>query len=502
MITTTEKQGFLRKIKNLPYFVMNKYIYSHDNTDSFQNMYSGMWFIALIAMTILTVICFKVDYHVLYGIEYTATLDHKLSHYSALKSATIIQFLILVCGGVFFKTIVFGKLLSGEKTRIVGFQVSKIATKHLVQAVIAGSLFLFGFLWTLNLSQKTYFSAKANAQQNKVQQEAKQEAMATNLLKERQTKLEEIERLAMREEQALEKHYNALIVAEQAKYEAKKKQKEAYFDEGRLSKTNLAKYMAKYDEYSNAATKRLLNEKFKKLAPIQRQAKEELQETKATYNTYEKSLAYKASSARSALASEIEANAQETQGRNVLYNVVNVLLMLGLLFFAKYSLEEQQPTPKNNTGTQTHQHRHTIKEETAHQRMDTDTQNKKSSVITDEHTDTQTHKTTKEDQHTSSNTEYIDYEVLEEKQVPKPTFFEKEGYQLKKEKGVISILHNKKYVTLGILNTWIKTYQDRVDKYVKEGKVKLATKNSNTMAILSQKANFLKTQGYLYANVS
>lgn len=499
MQNKTEKQGFIQKIKTLPYSIMNRYVNKHDNTEKFQTMYSGPWFVAFLVMGVITLICCWVDYSVLYGIEYTSSLNKTYSFLSAFGSAIIIQFLIIVGGGLFFKIIIFGKLRTdaGEDQSFV----ESINKNHVLQAFIFGTLFVYGFTWTIELSNKTYYSAKANAIGNQYDLEEKYKASAALLSNERQNKINELERAANKSIQSKEVHYNSLIASNTAKFEALKAKKRADAKRYNYTKAKLERSLAKYDSQAETKKAALLIEKESVIAPIQSALIASTDDLRSTYTTYEKSLDYKASNDRSELDAGIEATAKETQGRNVTYNFMNVVLMIGLLLFAKSSLDDDTAPTGSDDETQTDEHKpmntgSSPENDTAHR---TDTQeaktgkaqpkkNKKSSVLTEEHSKTQ-HKVG----------EYLEFEDTTKNTVEKTEYFDRDGYEFKKENGTVFIKHGEKgkYVTLQNLNTWFRTYNNRVDQYTREHKHDIARRNATKAAIISQKINYMK-QNFVY----
>lgn len=500
MTKQTEKKGFLSKIKSLPYQIMNRYVKSHDNTDDFQAMYSGAWFIAFLAMLVLSIICFNVDYDVLFGIEYTSSLDASYSRWSAVKSASIIQFLIIICGGLFFKILIFGKLKRAEEEQpltILGtpLSVPRIDQKHLFQFIIFGLLFSYGFKWTLELSNKTYFSAKANAIGNQKDLELTNKEKALDLLEERRAKILELERSANKNIQSNSTHYDKLITGIAFKYEAKRANRKAAFEAGELKKNTLNKYLANYASREAKETALILKKKLAQITPVQDKLNQDIEQIRSTYEGYEKSLSYQASTARSELNNEIEATARETRGRNVTYNFINVLLMIGLLFFAKSSLDDhREPTDseENTDGSSTTKNTntkasHTTDTQQATQGKYSAKNTQKEPVITAQHSETQL-----------KTGDYIEFEDVDTHTAPKTEYFAQDGYEFKREDGVVYIKHNKRYANLTSLNTWLKTYQKRVDNYTREGKIKAALRNAATVTKFSEKINYMK-QNFVYA---
>ena len=507
MQNNTEKQGFWKFFKSIPYLTMNKYVKSHDNTEQFQTMYSGAWFVAFVVMGGVTVICFSVDYSVLYGIEYTSSLNEERSFWSAFGSATIIQFLIVVCGGLFFKIIIFGKLrkVAEENQNFI----QSIDKRHVFQAVVFGALFVYGFTWTIELSNKTYFSAKANAIGNQTNQEQSYKKDAALLSKERTTKIAELERTANKTIASKEVHYNSLIASVVAKYEAKKGKVTADYKKGKYTKPQLERHLSSYDAKAQIEKAALLIQKEKAIAPIQSSMAANIKTVADLYTTYEKSLDYKASNDRTALNAEIEATAKETQGRNVTYNLVNVILMFGLLLFAKHSLDDTAEPTGSDDDTQTDTHiptntaespKNNTNSNTGHS---TDTQQAKHSKKAAKNTQKETVSTAKHSKTQHKVGDYIEFEDTEENTVDKTEYFERDGYEFKKENGTVFIKHGKKgkYATLQNLNTWLRTYNSRVDQYIREHKTDKARANATKAALISQKINYMK-ENFVYAKTT
>ena len=501
MQNKTEKQSIWNLFKSIPYLTMNKYVQSHDNTANFQTMYSRAWFVAFVVMGVVSLICFKVDYEVLFGIEYTSSLDEKQSFWSAIGSATIIQFLIVFCGGMFFKIIIFGKLR--KATEDDQSFLESIDKKHVFQCLILGTLFVYGFSWTIDLSNKTYFSAKANAIGNKNAMEYAYKADATLLSNERQSKIENLQRSANETIESKKEHYTSLIASVVAKYEAKKGKVSADYAKGKYTKAAMERHLHSYDAKAETEKAALLIKKEKAIAPLQIALAATLADIRSEYTTYEKSLDYKASNNRSELNAEIEATAKETQGRNVTYNLVNVILMIGLLFFAKDSLHDTAPTGSDED-EQNDVH---IPSNTAHSSTEntnsnsghtTDTQHAKYSKKEPKKTQKESVVTAKHSKTQHEVGDYIEFDDLEENTEEKEVFFEQDSYEFKRKDGVVFIKHGKTFGTLANLNTWWATYNKRVDKYTKEHKHNLATKNAKMAALIGQKINYMK-QNFVYA---
>lgn len=468
-----EKQGIWAKISSIPYYVMNRYVHAQDNTDDFQTMYSFTWFIAMAAMVVLIGICFWVDFQVLYGIEFNSTMDENHSYWSAFKSATIIQFLIIVCGGLFFKILIFNKLKSDRKESFYFFE-AKISKRHLIQCCTFGILFLYGFFWTLDLAYKTYNSAKANALANQIDLDNKYKGKFDELTQEQTAKFQNSSEFAARQIKDIEQNYNAQIAIITQKYEARKTRNKIRFENKIITRQTFSSVMAEQEAALQKELSPLLKEKTAKINTINEAATAELSKLKSHYQELESNLDYQASRDRNDLNGEIENTALETQGRNIKYNLISVVLMIGLLFFAKGCLED-----KNTGNTQTDPDEHipgSIPHDNSNNQKRNNTKN--NTVNTD---DTQG--------------EYIDFEEEENTNTQNhhtDEEFKQDGYEFRRKFGKVYIRHGSAYADLSKLKIWYKTYSDRVEAYTKEGKIKTAKENATMASIIAQKINYLK----------
>lgn len=503
MKQTAEKQGFINqiisKITSIPYRIMDKYVHAQDNTDDFQTMYSFTWFIALAAMLVLIGICFWVDFQVLYGIEYNSTMDETHSYWSAFKSATIIQFLIVVCGGLFFKILIFNKLKQDEIEDFYFFK-ARISKRHLIQCCTFGILFLYGFAWTLDLAYKTYNSAKANALQNQISLDAKYNLNFHQLSNEHTDKLKAITTNSENTIKSIEQNYNAQIQAITNKWDALKAKKQSQFNNKQISKQTLLSTLANYEVAQEKQLAPLLKSKTEKINIASEASQAEIKKIKEHYQQLESNLDYQASRDRNDLNSEIENTAKETQGRNIKYNLISVVLLVGLLFFAKGCLEDKKKD--NDTDTQD--------DDTWHGLDDDDYQNgnhssgntakgntKKNTVNTD---NTQDDYLDYEDVNTTSNTASNTQHTQNTQDSAKDGKFSQDGYDFLRKFGKVYIKHGTSYADLTKLKVWYKTYSERVGEYTKEGKIDIAKKNAKMASIIAQKINYLKdhfvTDGY------
>lgn len=472
-----EKQGIWAKIlswvSSLPYRIMDKYVHAQDNTDDFQTMYSFTWFIAMAAMIVLIGICFWVDFQVLYGIEFNSTMDETHSYWSAFKSATIIQFLIIICGGLFFKILIFNKLKSDKKENFWLFE-AKISKRHLIQCCTFGILFLYGFFWTLDLAYKTYNSAKANALANQIDLDNKYKGKFDELTQEQTAKLQNSSEMAARHIKDIEQNYNAQIQAIINKYEAIKLKKKAQLDNKQISRQTFASAMAEYETSIQKQVSPLLKEKTSKINVINEAATAELSKIKSHYQELESNLDYQASRDRNDLNGEIENTALETQGRNIKYNLISVVLMIGLLFFAKGCLEDKNTAGNTQTDPDAH-----IPGSIPHNNNDSNGNHTKNNTVNTD--DTQG--------------EYIDFEEEENTNTQNhhtDEEFEQDGFKFKRQYGKVYIKHGNAYADLSKLKIWYKTYSDRVEAYTREGKIKTAKENATMASIIAQKINYLK----------
>lgn len=501
MKQTAEKQGFISKIVSkilsIPYSVMDKYVKSQNNTSDFQTMYSNTWFIALTAMFVLIGICFWVDFQVLYGIEFNSTMDANHSWWSAFKSSVIIQFLIIVCGGLFFKILIFGKLKSDKKQDFYFFS-APIDKKHLIQCTIFGVLFLYGFAWTLDLAYKTYNSAKANALTNKINLDAKYKTGLDDLEKERIYKSTDLQNNANKNILAIEINYDAQLKNIQAKYEARKQKKLADFENKTIGKAKLTAALAEYETAMQKEQSPLLKAKADKINPIYEALNKELENIKVHYQTLEKNLDFQANSAKLELHDEIESTALETRGRNVKYNLISVILMIGLLFFTKGCLEDAANGKNSNAQKNNSNPNNTTHTDDDNTDFDNDDEpddvghhSTQSSAGSSKNTGKSTVNTNKNTD-TNNPDDYLEFEETETQKETQEESFSRDGYDFKKKHGKIYIKHGSTFADIHTLNVWYKTYNDRVQDYLKKGKADMVKKNATMAAIISQKINYLK----------
>lgn len=495
MNNKSKNQGFAKKIIAIPYLIMDIYVKSHKNTNNFQAMYSGAWFIAAMAMMVITAICFKVDFEVLYGIEYNTSLNESQSWWSAVKSALVIQFLILVCGGIALKTFIFGKYkdLNTPPKNWYFFSIPMLNWHHTLQMITFGALFVYGLSWTLDLSGKTYHAAKANAIGNKTALEQKHYSNQDKIATTRKDKASEIERVANADILAIKNSYKERLSNIENKYDAKRKNYKDKYRNKQVSKATLNAKIANYNLREANEKKPLLSSRAKKIEEKQNLLSTNLQSVNDYYLRLESKAGNEKATASAELTAQIEATAKETKGRNITYNIVNVILMIGLLFFTKGCIDDQPESQRYNTGSNGNT-QYSDTEDTddtkGSPRADTE-EYEATDTEEDETVNTADHSTHNTESQKEDDTEYTEFEELETK-APKVEFFSQGGFDFKKTKGTVYIKHNSTYANLSKLNTWINTYETRANEYWIEGKKERAKKNSITANILIKKAAYLK----------
>ena len=475
MEKTTGKQVLIDKIINIPSLIMDLFIAKHSNTDNYKDMYKGPMFIVFSLSIVMIGMCWHVDFQVLYGIAYNSTVDHSKASWFAFAQATVIQFLIIYCGGLLFKILIFGKLFIKENAPYsvaAPWQLFYVDKRHFNQTMLLLPLFVIGMCWTLDLSCKTHASAKADAANNKTKVAQRYDAKIENLSQEQAKKIKEIKSVYDKEISDKTAHFDALIASSESLYQGKKQKRKAQHQKGIFSAASLAAKLGDYTSRASTAKNKLMNSKNAVLSPIQKAMRNEISEINQKYDKLKENQEYQKSRELSSINGDITQNAEETRGRNIQYNLVSVLCMIVLQFFYRDANTETQNVDTGNTPDDSNTKKNPKNAKTQTQKEG------KNTVITDENTETQD--------------DFVEFEIVSETQNTEAKYFIKDGYQFKKEHGFVYIKHGKAWANMSKLNTWLNTHLKRQQEAIQKKKVKVATNNANKAAIISQKINYLK----------
>lgn len=121
-----------------PYRVMTWYAKRQDHIEDYSKTHAFSAWVFFLLSFVVAYLAFKADYQVLYGIEYAATRDEWESFLSSAFFALVIQFLVIVGGGMAIKLWLWGHTARG--------------TEHGSQYKVMVFLGLMGFFFTGALS--------------------------------------------------------------------------------------------------------------------------------------------------------------------------------------------------------------------------------------------------------------------------------------------------------------------------------------------------------------
>ncbi|MGH1338747.1 MAG: hypothetical protein ACRBFS_21715 [Aureispira sp.] len=325
----------------LPTLAMACFVNHQNKERSFVQQYAWVWLVALVCWMCLTVYCYKIDYEVLYALKYSSTYDAAISWKEACFHAAIIQFLLLVCGGGFFKTLIFVDFIKSvrypTKTKETPHPFPKItfSPAHALQLMVLGALFTYGFYWTLTLSQKTGALARVEAQVNveEVANDYEEKTSAIQSTYEEKTAAYRAD--AQKQIATIASNYAARIESSNKKYAAIIAGYEARYTQGSITKAHLQKRKSGYQTKKENIVAPLLKERAEKIEAIQAALTSQLNSARGLHTDGKRAIDHQASSDRTALDKQIAETAKTTQGRNVQFNFLNQLLWVALLLFAK-----------------------------------------------------------------------------------------------------------------------------------------------------------------------
>lgn len=343
-------KGLLTLLFSLPALAMAFFVKHQNKRRSFVQQYAWVWFVALACWMSLTVYCYKIDYEVLYALKYSSSHNATTSWQEAAFNAAVIQFLLLFCGGGFFKNLIFTDFVKSinyppkTKEKPHPLPVIRFSSSHSLQLIVLGALFAYGFYWTLTLSQKTGALARVEAQSNVDQiaqtYEEKSSSLATNYVDE----VANYRADAQEQTKSINSNYEDRIENLNKKYEAIIGGYEARYKQGSITKSHLQKRSTGYQRAKEKAIAPLLKERAEKIEAIQANLTSQLQRADGLHQDSKRAIDHQNSSARVTVNKQIQETAQTTQGRNVQYNFLNQILWMALLIFAK-SARSSRPAP-------------------------------------------------------------------------------------------------------------------------------------------------------------
>lgn len=312
MNNTTPKKGFI-------YSIMRGWANKHNNLQDFTHLHSLTWFIGLILMLGVAAMAWWADYEVLYGIEYGNTHNHNTSNALSITLATVIQVLILFCGGMAAKLIINKKYDSDNS----------------IQLVIQSILFIGGLSASLYLSYQTYSAAAVKGLQafdntNNTYKTLKEEVLeeATNATNAAQKQYRE-------DSIRLVAKYGELIAANSKGLESKIIEKRIKAENGEISWGTFEAKKARYERGIANQTKPHIEEKATALLALHQNHTSSL---KTIIDKREEALDKLEEGLDGSLERVEEATslaALATRGRNIGLNIISFILCVGLLFFAK-----------------------------------------------------------------------------------------------------------------------------------------------------------------------
>lgn len=445
-------KGFFADIIDRPQKIMEWFV-NHQNKDqSFVQQYAWIWFFALVCWVFLTAYCYRIDFQVLYALEYISTGDTVTSWRSAAFNAAVIQFLLLLCGGGFFKVVIFRTFIeeiempteaNGRKYRKVKFHPS-----HSMQMVILGGLFTYAFIWTISLSQKTGALARVEAKDTieSVKQERKDNT--TTLQEKYDKQVENYRADAKAQIESIQSSYQDRINSVSNKHTAIIKQYEARRAQGLISQAHMQKRTSGHKAAKEKNVAPLLADKATKIEAIQNDLVAKLATAEGLFSDQQRAVDYQYNESISKVNLQIEETATATQGRNVQYNFLNQALWVALLIFACSAKGQESPTKPTDAPSK----KGTRKP----------VEDSKESVKGQPSTDSkETATSPKNNVHNLPQEEYVLRDGWP-KHGQKPVQRKHDGYVVQgTSRKVIKILHNGLFQSKSTVKGWVQTYESR-----------------------------------------
>jgi hypothetical protein len=483
-----------QKVLQLPHSIMSRYAnQQHQTASDFGRMYALPVFVGAVACLVMAYVGWCVDYEVLYGIEYNAHQDQARAEWHAFQTATIIQLLIVFFFSIGAKALLFGKVIQFE-----GIKPQLVNKGHAIMFVLCAGLFYYGFSWTLELSYKTYHSAKANAAQFERNTKAKFAQNAENLKLEQQKAIEAVQNTIQDQKNALQAKYGTEKDDLTKLYLGKIERKKAKYQKGQISKAILLDKTTKYTNSMNAGVKTINTELNDKLLHLTNQEAEQIEAINSQYTTLLSKNDNNQVAALAVIAQDIEANAQATAGRNVRINSTSVILSLLTVFYALFAGKDNstttatQDTDTTNAGTARKRKKKKKKKKAytakATTTVQTYTDNQKTTSTTNGAT---LHKLTQKQPTQETKKEVVETSTAVAVQEDIQTI---EGHEVLTVEGLKpKVLHNGKFVLASQIKSWMGTARSRANKYLKEGKTELVQYQNKVIADFQSKLNALNT---------
>lgn len=304
-----------------PYNIMRLYAKAGDNLDDFTKAHamSGLGFLGI--SVIVQSFAWWADQQVLYGMEYVATGDETFSLWQSVGIATLIQLILLFCGGMAFKLWVNGMHNKDD---------------HKYQFRIQAFLGLVAFTATAYLSFQTdKIALKRGMQmQAKTKTEVKEgfagktEMLATELKTLRQNVATDSLRITQ-------------------SFQTRKADLEKAFlaDSIRYSKVEAGWAAGHIRNLRSKKVKKIAKERELALAKIEKVRSKSQPQIDKLSTLKAESVAGaigKLDEAEKLTAANVEFNAQSTKGKNILLNIISLAFSLALQFYLRGAVKTEK----------------------------------------------------------------------------------------------------------------------------------------------------------------
>jgi hypothetical protein len=311
-VFNTMKKGFIYKI-------MEGWAKRHNNLKDFTSLHSGTWFIGLLLMLAVACLAWFADFEVLYGIEFNNTHNTTTSYVLGVVAATIIQVLILICGGMAVKIL-----------------INKLTDKdNLIQLAIHSLLFVAGFTTTIYLSYQTHSSAKVKGLTALNNTHNTHNTSSNEVLQHYTTGLKQATTRYKEDSSRLAAKYGELIASKKAPLESKIAEKKAKAESGVISWGLYETKKAKYERGIANVSKQPVEEKTKALLSLLSTYTSTIKEIKEQKDSRIERVDGRLDSGLAEAKEATSLAAFSTRWRNVGLNFISFLLCVGLLFFAR-----------------------------------------------------------------------------------------------------------------------------------------------------------------------
>lgn len=473
---------FVNYFLQIPYCIMTGYANNQQETASdFSKMYANVVFLALAMMLVTAYVGWTVDYSVLYGIEYNSTQDAASADWQAFQSATIIQLLILVFFGIAAKALIFGKAFKHRG--------------HFLMFGLATTLFIYGFSWTLQLSNQTYHSAKANATQTISKTKAEFAANGQKLAEEKQNELLALANTIQAQKKAESAKYQPEIDRIENKYADKVTRKEVNYKKGNISKLTLIDKTAKYNSAKDAEQKKPNDALNTALLLLTNQEAKQAAAINAKYDSLSNQNNQALAAALLLIEQDIEANAKATQGRNITINITSVLLQLLTIIFALFATKDNGDTSTDATSSTDEPNSGNSRNK---KKKKTSTNKAKMTVEASNIKRKKTPKPASTPFHNVPQPQTVETSTGDSATISTvPTVETKiqtvEGFEIITVEGrKPKIMHNGTPVLASKLKGWAKTTRTRINKYIKNGQTELVAAQKAMIADYENKIKILE----------